>query len=103
MKRTENITPENNRRVVEHLVQYNAELHDRLLTEHKWYVDDEVCEMIRVENEALLVLLLKRTAEFASFRTRRTSNNALIKATNQDIDNAWDSIQLDRQKEEGRE
>lgn len=91
------ISPENNKRVVDHLLKVNAELHDRFLTKHDWVVHEEVYEKIRQENEELLLWILKRTAQFALFRVQNTKAGALVTPTEEDLNNAWDSIQMDRQ------
>jgi hypothetical protein len=102
----EYISPEDNKRVVDHLLRVNAELHDRLLTEHEWYVDKKVYEKIRKDNEDLLLWILKRTSQFAVFRAQKSQETikggkkpSLVVPTEEDLNNAWDTIQMDRQNE----
>ena len=99
------ISPENNKRVVNKLLKANAELHDRLLTKHEWFVDEDVYEKIRVDNEELLLWILKRTSQFALFRAQKSQETTkggkrpqLVTPTEEDLNNAWDTIQMDRQQ-----
>ena len=101
----EYITPANNERVVNHLAQVNHTLHDRLLREHEWSIDEDVFEMLRIDNEELLLWFLKRISQFASFRAQKTQettkggrNPQYIKVTEEDVNNAWDAIQLEKLK-----
>ena len=95
----EYISPAQNKKVVDSLIKVNCDLHDRLLTPHEWTVEERVYETLRIESEEMAILIMQRIAQFAKFRTKnepKKKSKKRVRVVADDLNNAWDSIQMDR-------
>jgi hypothetical protein len=101
--REEYIKVADNTRVIERLLMQNTGEHTRMLGAKEYEITDEsVYEELRLETEEMAMWLMKRSSEFAKFRTKKEESGgekkATIQMTEEDLNNAWDAIQMEEQK-----
>lgn len=101
------VAPDTNRRLIHLLLKKNAQENERILGKQKeWVLEHEdLYEEIRLDTEELAIWLMKRVAEFTKFRIRNEEGKAatktrkkVLKVTEQDLNNAYDAVQMERQK-----
>jgi hypothetical protein len=99
------IDPTDNETILNLLLRQNCEVHEKLLTPSKdWSIEPVVMEEMRIDSEELALLMMRRTRQFAEFRTRevkkqkKSNRTKRIRVEEEDVNLAWESIQMDRTK-----
>lgn len=101
--RQEYISPNTNRHIVDSLLESNAAENERILGKQcKWEIEhDDLYEELRLDAEEMAIWLMQRISQFARFRIRNEKGNKSRKlhATVQDINDAYNAVQMERQKQ----
>lgn len=98
------IDPADNEAILNSQLRQNCEVHEKLLSpSNEWTIEPAVMEEMRMDSEELALLLMRRTRQFAEFRTRevkkkKSHRTKRIRVEEEDVNLAWESIQMDRTK-----